>query len=309
MRTLLFVCCMGLALSCSVKVDPNAGRYSCEINRDCGTGFECRLQAKGGGLCFKVGQCKEGDICDGADEDCDGVVDNKYPEADAGCSSGLPGPCIAGNTVCSMGTLVCAQRVFPMTEACNGVDDNCNGMVDETFDFTSNASHCGRCGRVCEQGTNCQQSTCKESTCDDGTDNDSNGKTDCNDDACFQQTCATTPAPTRSCGKIVPRPDAGPVDAGPNADAGETDGGVLDAGMLDDDGGIDSGVSDAGAPDASVVDAGAFDAGLVIGCFQPEIICNDGYDNDGDFRTDCADTNCEGQACGVAKVCSAGVCQ
>ncbi len=51
--------------------------------------------------------------------------------ADAGCSTGLPGPCGAGQFQCIGGALTCVQTVMPQPEVCNGVDDDCNGLIDD----------------------------------------------------------------------------------------------------------------------------------------------------------------------------------
>jgi uncharacterized protein (TIGR03382 family) len=53
--------------------------------------------------------------------------------ADAGCSTGLPGPCGAGQFQCVGGALTCVQMVFAQPETCNGVDDDCNGLVDDSI--------------------------------------------------------------------------------------------------------------------------------------------------------------------------------
>ena len=43
---------------------------------------------------------------------------------------------------------------------------------------------------------------------------------------------------------------------------------------------------------------------------EPETICDDGIDNDGDGYTDCADTDCPtGTACGTGKICYGQACQ
>jgi uncharacterized protein (TIGR03382 family) len=51
--------------------------------------------------------------------------------ADAGCSTGLPGPCGAGQFQCVGGALTCVQTVLPTPEICNGIDDDCNGLIDD----------------------------------------------------------------------------------------------------------------------------------------------------------------------------------
>ena len=79
------------------------------------------------------------DICDGADGDCDGQIDE-----DCGCREGLPcagssvGLCEPGVQICDPdepGRIIgCADRVEPQPEICNGEDDNCDGRIDEDAD-------------------------------------------------------------------------------------------------------------------------------------------------------------------------------
>jgi hypothetical protein len=75
------------------------------------------------------------EMCNGADDDCDGVVDD-LPAAS--CYGGPPatrgvGMCRDGTQACSGGTLVCLGDVRPSTnpDTCNGHDDDCDGSTDE----------------------------------------------------------------------------------------------------------------------------------------------------------------------------------
>jgi hypothetical protein len=269
-----FLAGMGLVMlvgaSCSLKIDPNIGTYSCGEKIECGPGYDCRPQFTGGGRCFKAGLCQEIETCDGTDENCDGRVDEVFDGIDAGCQlSGLLGPCAKGSTACRAGAITCEQRVFPQVEVCNGLDDNCNVSVDENFSLNSDGQNCGACNRVCAQGSGCLNATCLEMNCADGLDNDNNGASDCADQNCFQVACGGG----TSCGTIEPR---------------LLDGGTLDAGQ------IDAGFRDAGS--------------LVSGCFGPETVCDDNEDNDGDLKVDCADLSCGGLACAPTKVCRDGQC-
>ncbi|MEZ4471449.1 MAG: DUF4215 domain-containing protein [bacterium] len=103
----------------------------------CATGQpDCR---GGEEICIPVirpGQIDE--ICDGLDNDCDGVVDENtvldpMPEVGRACDSGQPGLCQTGTQQCRDGVLICVPDGDPMPELCNGSDDNCNGQIDETF--------------------------------------------------------------------------------------------------------------------------------------------------------------------------------
>lgn len=283
-RSLLFLfIALGLA-GCRSSVDPNQGRFSCAEAKDCGEGYECRPQFSGGGRCFKAGECRDTETCNGSDDNCDGRVDEAFPEQGNACLTGELGECAAGTVTCPRGSLVCTRTHTPAAEACNGRDDDCNGMTDEPFDFSSDEAHCGGCFRPCDAGTTCLSGACEETRCDDGVDNDLDSQADCDDDSCFAQPCPTPMPPTRRCGVLTP--DAGAQDAG-NPDGGS-------------DGGSDAG------PDAGP-DAGA-DAGLVRGCFPPESDCANGSDDDGDGLADCADMDCDARTCFSGTQCTMGVC-
>ena len=70
------------------------------------------------------------EICDGLDNNCDGIVDNNVPGVGLQCGVNQL-PCTSGLSACVNGTLVCQGGNQPKPEVCNGIDDNCNGTVDE----------------------------------------------------------------------------------------------------------------------------------------------------------------------------------
>ncbi len=117
--------CNGVDDDCNGQVD-DMGVTSCGLG-------ECRVSVVtcvDGGLQTCVPADAGAEVCDGKDNDCDGDTDESFPQQDAGCSTGLPGPCGTGVWTCS-GSLSCAQTVFATAEACNMRDDNCNGVVDD----------------------------------------------------------------------------------------------------------------------------------------------------------------------------------
>ena len=102
----------------------------------------CRagIQACAGGA---YGDCQRQvlpaiEICDGLDNDCDGLVD----EGDNGlpltllCFDGDPvtqnnPPCQFGEQYCQNGVYgPCLDQIAPAVDICDGVDNDCDGVVD-----------------------------------------------------------------------------------------------------------------------------------------------------------------------------------
>ena len=81
-----------------------------------------------------------GETCNGADDDCDGIVDGMTRS----CGSSV-GDCRPGTETCKAGAWgACLGGVGPGVEDCNGGDENCDGMVDEGCDCRDGATRsCG----------------------------------------------------------------------------------------------------------------------------------------------------------------------
>lgn len=110
-------------LACSIGVDPDKGRYSCDADPDCGPGFECRAQAsEDRGRCFAIGECGD-ESCNGRDDDCDGETDEEFDLAQDDENCGACGQaCPPGNTCRDGG---CVEE-----DCANGTDDDGDRAVD-----------------------------------------------------------------------------------------------------------------------------------------------------------------------------------
>jgi len=161
----------------------------------------------GGSVCVQdVGPKAE--ICNGLDDNCNGMTDEGNPGGGASCGQNCPGgavancvgQCKAGAVTCVNGGLTCVGSVGPSPEICDGIDNNCNGLTDENPTDpnlqpgmngccpTGVASDCTNTGTStrCHAGTLacvggakvCQNAVAKSVEVCDMIDNDCNGKTD-----------------------------------------------------------------------------------------------------------------------------------
>ncbi|MBK9265759.1 MAG: hypothetical protein IPM54_38975 [Polyangiaceae bacterium] len=124
------------------------------------------------------------EVCDGQDNDCDGMADDGNPGGGQACMTGQPGVCAFGTSTCMNGMISCVQTTMPSTEVCDGVDNNCNGATDEG---TSGAAcmvpnKVGACAQSTAQCTNgsllCPQTVFPATEICNNVDDNCNGQTD-----------------------------------------------------------------------------------------------------------------------------------
>ncbi len=111
------------------------------------------------------------EICNHVDDDCDGIIDNGFDFqndplncGDCGtlCSAaGAVPACVKGTCTiasCSPGYVDADNNsangcecllTNEGKEACDGADNDCDGVIDNGFDFQTDANNCGACGVMC----------------------------------------------------------------------------------------------------------------------------------------------------------------
>ena len=85
------------------------------------------------------------ELCDGKDNDCDGIVDNGNPEGGDSCGTDI-GECASGIWACLSGELKCLGGIPEAQEICDAKDNDCDGDVDEvmTPDTWEDNDGCGQ---------------------------------------------------------------------------------------------------------------------------------------------------------------------
>ncbi|MBN1656512.1 MAG: hypothetical protein JXA30_22265, partial [Deltaproteobacteria bacterium] len=112
----------------------------CSSDYECPEGYWCVASV---GLCVFTEVAPNVDItCDNIDDDCNGEVDEDYPQDPTTCGIGA---CAAtGNMICvdaeEINTCVPGDPA-PDDATCNAIDDDCDGETDE--DYPQDSTTCG----------------------------------------------------------------------------------------------------------------------------------------------------------------------
>ncbi|MBO6937746.1 MAG: hypothetical protein JJ863_22445 [Deltaproteobacteria bacterium] len=147
--------CDGVDNDCDGTVDEGfALGGACDGVGVCGAGvFECDAAGTGTQCSTDIGGSAYGgasESCNGADEDCDGIVDEDFTLGGAcdgvgECGVGVVECDVAGTgTQCSTDVGGSADGSVP--ELCNGLDDDCNGVDDNGFGLGLSCDGAGACG-------------------------------------------------------------------------------------------------------------------------------------------------------------------
>ncbi len=99
------------------------------------------------GLTCSDATATNGELCNGADDDCDTRVDEAPSGVGTSCTVGVGVCARSGATICAGGTITCnVTPGTPTAERCNALDDDCDGPIDETFMLGTACVAPGACG-------------------------------------------------------------------------------------------------------------------------------------------------------------------
>lgn len=158
----------GVARQCVPDVDTcECGPSSVGLNRACrntdvlATCFGSEVCLADGGFADCNALRPATEVCDGVDNDCDGLLDGDDDSLDTQSLAGYPdcqkGLTCRGKYFCSAqrdgGASFACSAPEPTGERCNGVDDDCDGQTDEGL-LDSNGRYstpfaCGSCNTDC----------------------------------------------------------------------------------------------------------------------------------------------------------------
>ena len=188
---------------------PNDGTCGCSLWATAtGAATSCTAQSDAG-VCTGERVCTDDGLtecdaakptperCNGADDDCDGLTDEDFPELGEPCDGPDDDLCALGSWTCGDDhALACVGDDTPRLERCNGIDDDCDGETDETFPETGAACDGGDSDAcpdgvvVCVDGAlGCDDDAAATHEVCDGIDDDCDGLTDADDPDLLRAPC------------------------------------------------------------------------------------------------------------------------
>ncbi len=157
---------------CAIALTAVAGGSACQLALTAdSTDPPCDLPPEspcGDHRICRAGRCSvcvpHQEICNGLDDDCDGVIDNGFDQDGDGYST-----CVADKSLydCNDDPAT-GYGIHPgAPEICNGIDDNCNGKIDEEpNDCSEKGLECWSDKAECVARGDCRLHGCTSGGCD-----------------------------------------------------------------------------------------------------------------------------------------------
>ena len=164
--------CNNVDDDCDGQVD-NVAASSDALTRACGIDLgECRAgieSCQAGDWLACTGAMSTVEVCDGRDNDCNGLTDELTRDCGGAVNIGEVGQCRIGRQACTFAecqvdpntcdadgwSFLCEGAVDPTEELCDGLDNNCDGQADEAL-----INACGRCGESLPEACNGEDDNC-----------------------------------------------------------------------------------------------------------------------------------------------------
>ncbi|MCB9729539.1 MAG: hypothetical protein H6744_08515 [Deltaproteobacteria bacterium] len=157
--------CVPVSGSCSCNSATQGAKRTCIADNMFGSCFGVETCVADSGWSGCTATPASAETCDGADNDCNGLIDD-------GVLTGVPCTNDVDGVGSCDGTLVClgsqgevCQGPTPTAEACDFKDNDCDGAVDESFTaggVYNTFEHCGTCNLSCAIGfPNAESTTCQ----------------------------------------------------------------------------------------------------------------------------------------------------
>lgn len=122
---------------CNGEIDDDVLEATCGVGACQAVGTSC---GPGGIAVDCTPNSPSEEVCDGLDNDCNGIIDDGLVEVSCGV-----GQCLVVIPGCGDGEEVTCEPLEPQEEICDGLDNNCNSHIDDDAFCTNGLCVGGRC--------------------------------------------------------------------------------------------------------------------------------------------------------------------